>query len=94
MILEYTSVCTLLQYAASISRFFVYGKNSDGFDNNIVLLLVVVTCAHVKCVYTDNNMTITEEGSTLLDDCPPVITTAQTVYCGIHISLARYGSID
>ena len=48
----------------------------------------------VKCVYTDNNMTITEEGSTLLDDCPPVITTTQTVYCGLHISLARYGSID
>ena len=38
MILEYTSVRLLLQYAASISRFFVYGKNSDGCDNNIVLL--------------------------------------------------------
>ena len=29
-------------------------------------------------------MTITEEGSTLLDNCPPVITTTQTVYCGLH----------
>ena len=29
-------------------------------------------------------MTITEEGSTLLDDCPPVITITQTVYCGLH----------
>ena len=38
MILEYTSVCLLLQYAASTSRFFVYGKNSDGCDNNIVLV--------------------------------------------------------
>ena len=38
MILEYTSVRLLLQSAASISRFFIYGKNSDGCDNNIVLL--------------------------------------------------------
>ena len=40
MILEYrpTSVRLLLQYAASTSRVFVYGKNSDGCDNNIVLL--------------------------------------------------------
>ena len=26
-----------------------------------------------KEVYTDNNMTITEDGSTLLDDCPSVL---------------------
>ena len=39
MILEYTSVRLLLQSAASISRFFIYGNNSDGCDNNIVLLL-------------------------------------------------------
>ena len=43
----------------------------------------------VKCVYTDNNMTITEEGSTLLDDCPPVITITQTVYCGLHNALNK-----
>ena len=48
----------------------------------------------VKCVYTDNIMTITEEGSILLDDCPPVMTITQTVSCGLHISLARYASID
>ena len=30
MILEYTSVHLLLQYASLISRFFIYGKNSDG----------------------------------------------------------------
>ena len=35
---------------------------------------IPVNMKGVKCVYTDNNMTITEEGSTLLDDCPPVIT--------------------
>ena len=41
-------------------------------------------------------MTITEEGSTLLDDCPPVITTTQTVYFGLHSFppkiLVYYGS--
>ena len=47
MILEYTSVRLLLQHAASISRLFVYGKNSDGFDNNIVLLWVVITGAPI-----------------------------------------------
>ena len=30
MILEYTSVGLLLQSAASISRIFIYGKNTDG----------------------------------------------------------------
>ena len=44
MILEYTSVRLLMQYAASISRFFIYGKNNDGCDNTIVLLWVVITC--------------------------------------------------
>ena len=34
MILEYTSVRLLRKSAVSISRFFVYGKNSDGCDNN------------------------------------------------------------
>ena len=38
MILEYASVRLLLQSAASISHFFIYGKNSDGCDNNNVLL--------------------------------------------------------
>ena len=48
MILEYTSVRLLqLQSAASLSRFFVYGKNRDGCDNNIVLLRVVITCAQI-----------------------------------------------
>ena len=47
MILEYTSVRLLLQSAASISRFFIYGKNNDGCDNNIVLLLAVITCAQI-----------------------------------------------
>ncbi len=47
MILEYTNVRLLLQYAASISRFFVYGKKSDGFENNIVLLWVVITRAQI-----------------------------------------------
>ena len=47
MILEYTSVRLLLQYVAPISRFFIYGKNGDGCDNNIVLLCVVITCAQI-----------------------------------------------
>ena len=34
MILEYASVRLLRQSAASISRFFIYGKNSDGCDNS------------------------------------------------------------
>ena len=34
MILEYKSVRLLRKSAVSISRFFVYGKNSDGCDNN------------------------------------------------------------
>ena len=38
MILEYTSIRLLLQSAASISRFVIGGKSSDGCDNNIVLL--------------------------------------------------------
>ena len=38
MILEYISVRLLLQSAASISRIFIYGENSDVCDNNIVLL--------------------------------------------------------
>ena len=38
MILEFASFRQLLQSAASISRFVIYGKNSDGCDNNIVLL--------------------------------------------------------
>ena len=42
--------------------------------------------AFVKCMYTDNNMTISQEGSTLLDACPPVITITQTV----HIVVSTY----
>ena len=38
MILAYASVRLLLQSAASISRFAIYGMNGDGCDNNIVLL--------------------------------------------------------
>ena len=38
MIFEYKRVRLLLQSAASISRLFIYGKNNDGCDNNIVLL--------------------------------------------------------
>ena len=34
MILKYTCVRLLLQSATSISRFFVYGNNSDGCDHN------------------------------------------------------------
>ena len=41
MILEYTSVRLLLQSAASISCFFVCGKNGDGCDNNIALLYMI-----------------------------------------------------
>ena len=48
MILDYTSVRLLvLQSAAPISCFFVYGKNSDGCDNNMVLLSVMITCAQI-----------------------------------------------
>ena len=47
MILEYTSVRLLLQSAVSISHIFIYGKNSDGCDKNVVLLGVVLTCAQI-----------------------------------------------
>ena len=42
MILEYASVRMLLQSTAPISSIFIYGKNGDGCDNNIVLLRVVI----------------------------------------------------
>ena len=53
-----TSVRLLLKYAASISRIFIYGKNSDGCDNNIVLLLVVTTCAQIVlgCLWSNDNI--------------------------------------
>ena len=47
MILKYTSVRLLLQYATSISRFFVYGKNSGGCDHtNCVTMSRVHVCTH------------------------------------------------
>ena len=39
MILEHTSVRLLWHFAASISRFFVCGKNSNGCENNIVITM-------------------------------------------------------
>ena len=46
-----TSVRLLLQYAASISRIFICGKNNDGCDNNIVLLWDVIqfNSSHFIC---------------------------------------------
>ena len=39
MFLEYTSVRLLLQSAVSISRVYIYGKNRDGCDNNVVSII-------------------------------------------------------
>ena len=46
MILEYKSVRLLLQSAASISRFFIYGNNSDGCDNNYVTMSHDYVCTN------------------------------------------------
>ena len=60
MILKYTNVRLLLQPAASISRFFVYVKNSDGCDHNNCVTMSrdhVCTNRAMFPIVTDNIIT-------------------------------------